>query len=237
MKSNHLIVSEVFYSIQGEGQTMGIPAVFLRLGGCNLLCEGRGWRCDTIEVWQKGVSTAFENVLSADHITKLKQGAHLVLTGGEPLLQQDAIFKFLQFIYDEGNGIFPIVEIETNGTIIPNWQLMGRVAYWNISPKLGNSGMPYERRVNEIACKKIINEARYLDNVIFKFVICDQYDLIGMHEDYGFIPNNKIMLMPAGATQEELEQTRPSVVELCKTFGFRYSERLHIVIWNKKTGV
>ena len=60
-KLNHLLVSEVFYSLQGEGSTMGIPAVFLRLSGCNLLCDG-AWRCDTIEVWQKGHKTEFEDV-------------------------------------------------------------------------------------------------------------------------------------------------------------------------------
>ena len=62
----NLIVSEYFYSIQGEGKTMGVPSVFIRLTACNLMCGGRGtekdfklhngatWRCDSIEVWRKG---------------------------------------------------------------------------------------------------------------------------------------------------------------------------------------
>ena len=68
---NKLVVSEKFYSIQGEGQTMGVPAVFLRLGGCNLLCKGKGWVCDSIEVWKKGVSTPFNEVLT-EYIEQLK---------------------------------------------------------------------------------------------------------------------------------------------------------------------
>ena len=62
MKSIKLAISEIFFSIQGEGKTVGIPSVFVRLGGCNLICGGEGtqndkklhnnakWRCDTIEI-------------------------------------------------------------------------------------------------------------------------------------------------------------------------------------------
>ena len=63
-----LSISEVFYSIQGEGVTMGIPAVFLRLGGCNLLCKSDKWVCDTIEVWQKSKAIEFEDILPEDYI-------------------------------------------------------------------------------------------------------------------------------------------------------------------------
>ena len=87
-KKTKLPVSELFYSIQGEGRTMGIPAIFLRLGGCNLLCKSDSWVCDTIEVWQKSKAVEFEDILSEDFVEKLKAGVHFVITGGEPLIHQ-----------------------------------------------------------------------------------------------------------------------------------------------------
>ncbi|MEY4571373.1 MAG: Cellulophaga phage phiSM, partial [Bacteroidota bacterium] len=81
-KELRLPVSEVFYSIQGEGQTMGVPAVFLRLGGCNILCQSKHWVCDTIEVWRKSKSTAFDEILSEEFTKRIiEDGAHLIITG------------------------------------------------------------------------------------------------------------------------------------------------------------
>ncbi len=107
-----LKVSEQFYSLQGEGRTVGVPAIFLRLQGCNLTCGGNNtiktkeldsgatWRCDTIETWVKGSSFSFHDLVSYwennDWISFLKTGAHLVITGGEPLLQQDKICLFFR---------------------------------------------------------------------------------------------------------------------------------------------
>jgi len=129
----------------------------------------------------------------------------------------------------------PIIEVETNGTIIPSDDLLNLVDYWNVSPKLSTSGAgSYEKRVNDVALMKIL---RYGKDKIFKFVISCKEDVGEMFEDYDLIPHESIMLMPAGDTQELLNFTRPMVVEMCKEFGVQYSERLHIVIWNKKTGV
>jgi len=235
VKNNTLIVSEVFYSIQGEGQTVGIPAVFLRLGGCNLLCEGAGWRCDTIEVWQKGNSLYFQEVIeNPEWIERLKQGAHLVITGGEPLLHQNSIVNYLKWFRGVYNFL-PIIEVETNGTIIPISDMFDYVHYWNVSPKLPSSGAgSYEKRVNELAIKEILRLGK---DSIFKFVISYKADWVDVSEEYDFVPNEKIMLMPAGDTQELLNFMRPIVVDMCKQFCVQYSERLHIVIWNKKTGV
>lgn len=234
MKNNTLIVSEVFYSLQGEGQTIGIPSVFLRLGGCNLLCEGSGWRCDTIEVWQKAKAKEFTSIINAAQMERLKDGAHLVITGGEPLLHQSSIVDYLDYIRRVYKCV-PIIEVETNGTIIPTDELLTLVDYWNVSPKLQSSGAgSYDNRVNDVALAKIL---RYGKDKIFKFVISAKEDIWEVWDDYELIPKKNIMFMPAGDTQELLNITRPMVVEACKEFNVQYSERLHIVIWNKKTGV
>ena len=154
-----IAVSEYFYSLQGEGRTMGIPAIFLRLTGCNLMCGGKGvekdgqmrdgatWICDTIDVWMKGTSFTFPELVqelnkTTNFVQRLKTGVHLVITGGEPLLQEKRIVQFLEYLEQEHN-LVPIIEIETNATFLPSPALAKRVQYWNTSPKLSNSGMAY----------------------------------------------------------------------------------------------
>jgi organic radical activating enzyme len=228
-----LVVSEKFYSIQGEGQTMGIPAVFLRLAGCNLLCKGKGWICDSIEVWQKGTKESFEEVLRGEYFQRLKDGAHLVITGGEPMLHQKKLKEFLIW-FKESYGWLPIIEIETNGTILPDEYFFSVVNYWNCSPKLSSSGETKIKRFNEVSLDRL-NKA---PETIFKFVISNKNDVLELLNEYGnTIDIKKVVLMPSGDNQQLLNQTRQMVLEQCIKLGLRYSDRLHIVGWNKKTGV
>ena len=222
MKNNTLIVGEAFYSLQGEGRAIGTPCVFLRLGGCNLNCI---W-CDSVEVWKKGKLTAFENVLSEEHIEKLNAGAHLVITGGEPMLHQKAVIEYLEYI---GNNYF--VEVETNGTIMPSYDMLTRVQWWNVSPKLKNSNEPAIKRINE----KVISTLASF-NSIFKFVITKEEEMLEIAQDYS-IPSEKLFLMPAGENRQELDLVRINVVQIALKYCVRYSDRLHVVIWDKKTGV
>lgn len=235
MKNETLNVAETFYSIQGEGQTAGKPAVFLRLSGCNLYCEGK-WRCDTIEVWKKGTNTPFEKVLSKDLVEALARGANLVITGGEPLLQQTGIVQYLWW-FARQFGFRPIVEIETNGTVPPNEDMKKMITYWNISPKLSNSGEPALKRINEIALAMFFNLSE-IRSICYKFVICEEGDVMEMVNDFSpYINMQRVWLMPAGESQQQLEKTRQITAKACKELFLNYSERLHIVIWNQKTGV
>jgi len=232
-----LPVSEVFYSIQGEGQTMGIPAVFLRLGGCNILCQSESWICDTIEVWRKSKALPFEEVLGEEYEKLLlNHKVHLVITGGEPLIHQKMIVEFFNYFVKK-HRVYPIIEIETNATIEPSEDILGWVDYWNVSPKLSNAGEQNTKkvRINPKALNLFKNQ---LANSIFKFVIEKESDLNEVIEDYGpHILMDQVVLMPAGSSQEELLRTRLLVAELCRKNQLRYSERLHVVIWNQKTGV
>lgn len=238
INAKYLDVSECFYSIQGEGQTMGIPAIFVRLKRCNILCKSESWVCDTIEVWRKGTKILFADVLTEEMVDKLRRGAHLVFTGGEPLLHENAIDNFIYWFRQE-KGFLPIIEVETNGTILPT-KINHAVRYWNVSPKLTNSGVKKEHRYNGIALGAF-TQMSTVDNllckVIFKFVISNESDYEEILQDFGDLNFNAIVLMPAGASQDELAITRPIVAELCKKTGLRYSDRLHVVIWNLKTGV
>lgn len=235
-----LAVAETFYSIQGEGQTMGIPAVFLRLGGCNLLCESQSWRCDTIEVWKKSVATPFEEVLKEEYVKRIQQGAHLVITGGEPLMHMKHIVEYLNWFMQTYNCI-PVVEVETNGTISPNFDITQLVNFWNVSPKLSSAGEqnPHSKRVNPMALNYF---SSFFGNekhkTIFKFVVSKEEDVLEILQDFApYIQMDLVALMPAGSSQEELSKTRLFVANKCIELGLRYSERLHIVIFNQKTGV
>jgi organic radical activating enzyme len=237
-----LAVSEVFYSIQGEGKTTGVPSVFVRLAGCNLMCGGKGtekdgklhdgatWRCDSIEVWIKGKSKTYSEILPFDCQEAIKNGAHVIITGGEPMLQQKNIEGFIQYIIQEINDT-PFIEIETNGTIMPTDDMFNLVHQWNVSPKLANSGMTLQDRINNEVLTKL---SKY--NTQFKFVVSSKEDWDEIKTING-IERLLITLMPAGSNQEELKETKELVAELCKENYLRLTNRLHIDIWNKKTGV
>tara|TARA_R110001599_G_scaffold118871_2_gene288284 strand:- start:64 stop:765 length:702 start_codon:yes stop_codon:yes gene_type:complete len=232
--SEFLTVSERFYSLQGEGATMGVPSVFLRLAGCNLLCQSKTWVCDTIEVWQKGIKTPFHEVLQGeDCFDRLHQGAHLVITGGEPLLHQRKLVHFLKW-FELAYGWLPFIEVETNGTIMPDDYLLEIVKQWNCSPKLSNSGEPNEKRFKPL----VLDTLNQFQNTIFKFVVGEESDIVEVISEFSeHISSDKLCLMPAGETQEKLAKTRLIAADAAIKLGIRYSERLHIVIWNQKTGV
>ena len=239
-----LAVSEVFYSIQGEGKTVGIPSVFVRLGGCNLMCGGMGtqfdgelhngaeFRCDTVEVWMKATSKELHEILPQDCETAIRNEAHIILTGGEPTMQQEALVEFIKYVkaYVNSNAYF---EVETNGTIMPNEFLLEQIDLWNCSPKLRNSGMD-----NAMTYKPNVIKELNKKNTIFKFVVNSDKEWEEIERDYlPIVDREKIYLMPAGENQELLNENKQRVVELAKDKYLNFTTRLHIEIWNKKTGV
>lgn len=93
-------ISEIFYSVQGEGFYTGTPAVFVRFSGCNLKCSF----CDTEH--QEGAWMSNEEIVEA---VKAFPARHIVITGGEPGLFLDD--KLIKLLKDEGC----FIQIETNG--------------------------------------------------------------------------------------------------------------------------
>lgn len=106
--NTRLQIQDIFYTIQGEGPHSGIPAVFVRLTGCNLACEF----CDT--VWNDDGDLRFtpEEVVEKVFALKPKHCFLVVITGGEPLRQR-AVIPLMRLLLEEGID----VQIETNGTI------------------------------------------------------------------------------------------------------------------------
>lgn len=232
---------------------MGTPAYFLRLKSCNMLCggqltakdgklhDGATWRCDSIEVWLKGKSKTFSEIVTAfgpDFIRNIdSMSHHLVITGGEPLLHQEMIVEFLLWLTQE-RGVQVYVEIETNGSIIPSDELVNLVDQWNISPKLSNSGVPVKKRVNGPAIIKFVEQTR--TEVTFKFVVSGMSDFMEAVKTYVApfnIPDHSIYLMPAADNEEDLKKVSQEVAEICVSEGIKLSSRLQVAIYNKKTGV
>jgi 7-carboxy-7-deazaguanine synthase len=226
-----LKVSEIFHSIQGEGPNVGVPSVFLRLAVCNLKCS---W-CDTKYSWDWEHYDYDKEVTEMDEIEVERRilsydCRHLVVTGGEPMLQQDELVPVLRRVKALGFS----VEIETNGTILPNREFVELIDQWNVSPKISNSGNSASAR-EKPECYEFFQS---LPNSNFKFVVENQDDLGEILElvgKYG-IPREKVILMPESTSSEALRVKSSWLAEICKSEGFRFSTRLHIILYGNRRG-
>ena len=223
--------AEIFYSLQGEGPTAGTPSVFLRLATCNLACS---W-CDTKYTWDWQNYDYDQEVAALDAAQVVEQilrfdCRRLVITGGEPLLQQRELGPVVTGLKAKGFQF----EVETNGTVVPGFELVAGVDQWNVSPKLHNSGNPGERR----ELPEILDFFSRLPAAFFKFVVEDPEDIAevcSLRDRYG-LPGSRIVLMPQGQTAEAIYQRGRWISEACIAEGFLFSTRLHILLWGDKRG-
>ncbi|YCM43905.1 7-carboxy-7-deazaguanine synthase QueE [Verrucomicrobiaceae bacterium 227] len=229
---------EIFHTLQGEGASLGAPAVFLRLSLCNLHCH---W-CDTPYTWnwegtpwphQDGVKFAKKDQileLTPEEIVPLisqYQCDRLVITGGEPLLQQaelTELVKQLPSLY--------FIEVETNGTQIPTEDFAQLTTRLNVSPKLSNSGIKEELRLKPAALQYLSR----CQSALFKFVVCDSKDLaevLDLQKTFQ-ISSSRIFLMPEGRDAETLRTRSLWLADICRDHGFRFSPRLHVLLWGNE---
>jgi len=225
-------ISEIFYSIQGEGRLLGVPSVFVRTSGCNLRCR---W-CDTpYTSWKpEGKSWSVKNILAevAKYPTR-----HVVITGGEPLLAPDIEELTLQ-LRQRGAHI----TIETAATIYK--PLAGDLI--SLSPKLANS-TPWKKSKGEFAAmheKRRLNHPimqQFIDGYDYqlKFVVDRKKDVDEVRAVVGQLQHvdaAKVMLMAQGIKQEELADKARWIVESCKRYGYSYTPRLHIQLFGNRRG-
>jgi organic radical activating enzyme len=228
-----LNVSEIFYeTIQGEGPTAGEPAIFLRLGGCHLNCKG----CDTSSVWGRHRKIGVEELLNiVQELLKVTQGCYrLVVTGGSPLLQQDNLVPFLRKLKHRQSDV--AVELENEATIMPDEELIYLVDQINNSPKLSFWGILKNKRFFPEVLRRLSKS--YKSN--FKFVIRNEGDYREVLDDFLYaklILKRQIILMPYGATRDELCKHREEVITIASKNNVRYSDRLQIVAWDDKKSV
>ncbi|MBI4231716.1 7-carboxy-7-deazaguanine synthase QueE [Candidatus Peregrinibacteria bacterium] len=208
-------VSEIFYTIQGEGPSIGKPAIFLRLAGCHLRCV---W-CDTKYTWKLNSGKKMSSTEIIEEIKKFPS-KHLVITGGEPLIQQNALIELLEKL----KGYY--IEIETSGSLKSS--LDKYVNHYNCSPKLSNSKN-----------KSIKLEKLPVDKTFYKFVVDSEKDIREIRSliTKQKLPEENIFLMPQGTKKREIAQKSKWLAEICKKENLRLSPRLHINLWGNKRKV
>jgi len=239
MENATLLVNEVFKSLQGEGKSIGYPVTFIRTWGCSLGCKN----CDSRYSWDMtgSLSANEKNKMTyEDFIQALKNAGgnlrHWVITGGEPLLQQNIICGFVdRFTADYGYK--PFIEWETNGTIKPleNTDLI--TDQYNVSPKLscmlsGKKQETFTQRIKEDAMRFFAKN----DKAYFKIVVASEQDLIEIDEIEKFIKidKEKIWLMPMGMYKKELDKVSPWLFNYCVARHYKFSPRLHIMLFDYK---
>lgn len=228
-------ICEIYPCLQGEGSRAGTPSILVRTLGCNLRCA---W-CDTpYTSWQleRGKYTV-EDVRSL--LDMHPQIGEVILTGGEPTLCPD-LGALIGLCQKEEKKI----TLETNGTRLIAEELMRAIDLVSLSPKLSNSS-PDDKttrlrhdtdRIHLPVIRQWIESA--VDYQL-KFVVSSPEDIQEIRTLIKEldIPTKNIYLMPEGRTQEELQQKRLWLADLCIREGFHYCERLHIIIYGDKRGV
>jgi organic radical activating enzyme len=236
---------EVFYTIQGEGRNIGLPVIFIRTSFCSLHCS---W-CDAWYTFNF-VGTKFINVqypkvdrlshqvkMTADEVFDLvvktnPECRSIVLTGGEPLLQQKELVPLVRKLSEKGYHI----EVETSGTIVQKLDFSMYIDQYNCSPKLENSGNPLKLRIVHEALKQL--STLLWNKTWFKFVIMSEADLdevLSLTEQYHIQPD-RVFLMPEGVNGDILREKAGELVEVCKKYGFRFTPRLQIELYGMKPG-
>ncbi len=229
-----MLISEIFYSIQGEGELTGTPSVFIRTSGCNLRCD---W-CDTpYAAWEpEGDEISIEEMI--EEVNK-HPANHCVITGGEPM-----IAKGIGELAAKLKQLEKHITIETAATVSPD-NIPCDLA--SISPKLGNSTPPENRagpwterhektRLQHGIIREWLNQYTYQ----LKFVATGETDLAEIKELLEAIeysgPPGKVLLMPEGTDAETLEKRKDTLTEICDREGYRYCNRLHIELFGNTRG-
>lgn len=229
-----MFVTEIFHSIQGEGQLTGVPSVFVRTAGCNLRCN---W-CDTpYSSWDpEGEHLSVDEVVAR---VLQWECPHVVLTGGEPMIARD-----IQTLATRLRGAGRHITIETAATIAPG-DIPCDLA--SLSPKLANS-RPDDRfseswrqkhetvRLQPAVIRDWIDRYPYQ----LKFVVTGEKDLLEIEElvrqiDRPIPPGN-ILLMPEGVDPEILRQRESWLARICRERGYRFCPRIHIALFGNTRG-
>jgi organic radical activating enzyme len=228
IQEGHFLVNEIFFSLQGEGASIGQPAIFVRLQLCNLTCS---W-CDTKYTWDTAEPTFYdyEQLTPAELFARISAYPcrRLVITGGEPLMHFRQIEVLLGLLSEEWQ-----VEIETNGTL-PGTTLIRERCQLNISPKLPSAS----NRARTIR-PKILQQLTTSRNLWFKFVVADDTDFEAMERVISEcdLPRDRIIVMPEGQSVAALREHGLEVAERVKLAGYRLLPRLHVLLYGNQRGI
>ena len=221
-------VLEIYQSRQGEGLWTGKPSVFVRFLGCRLRCRF----CDSVYARGNDEDDGLGADLTPDEIAgrvMLLPTAHIVLTGGEPMLSPE-IVELTKLLKDHDCQI----TIETSGTIFQPvvCDLM------SISPKLSNS-LPIHDEPSVIrqhdqdrARPEVVQELVLRYYCQLKFVIDTREDLSETEEylsHFHGIEPSQVLLMPQAVDVETMNEKMHWIEHFCSVKGYRYCPRMQLV--------
>lgn len=203
----------------------------MRLSRCNLSCPS----CDTPYTWDWSrfdVAAETRRLPATDILDWVLAASPelVVVTGGEPLLQQSLLVPLVTALRAAGRR----VEVETNGTLVPLPALAEAVAGFNVSPKLGGFAAVEDggRRINPEALRALVATGR----AVFKFVVDDQDDVRELSQLQWELQLAPIWVMPQGQDpQSVLEGTR-WLAEVALVHGWNLTTRLHVLVWGDMRG-
>jgi 7-carboxy-7-deazaguanine synthase len=229
-----MFISEIFHSIQGEGELTGVPSAFIRTSGCNLRCS---W-CDTkYASWTpEGMEMPIDKI-----VTEVSQFPtdYVVLTGGEPMVAK-GIHRLASQLKEMGKH----TTIETAATVPPEGIVCDLAS---LSPKMSNStpgaavangwrDRHEKRRLQPEVIREWIQNYDYQ----LKFVIVSERDLEEIQDlllTVGCeIKPSKVLLMPEGTDSSATRARIAMLVDTCKRYGYRYCNRLHIELFGNAKG-
>jgi 6-pyruvoyltetrahydropterin 2'-reductase len=233
----------VFYTVEGEGEFIGQPSVFMRMAMCNLTCIGFASEdspngCDSFVSWSVKNKMTFKEVFELmednNYTEHLRNNAILKLTGGEPFIKENQLLKFIEDFVERYHFIQRI-DFETNATLIPSsrWREVYKATF-TTSPKLSSNGDPEEKTYKPEVLRWHVEHGSG-----FKFVITSDKDIEEIWSKYvndykGInVPLHRIWFMPCCGSREEHIQNAASVAEYAKAMHVNFSPRLQLVIWDK----
>lgn len=222
-------------TLQGEGPAAGRLADFVRFGGCNLSCS---W-CDSAYTWDAANFDLREEItqLSAQDVhdrLPANPAPLLIVTGGEPLINQrkEAFHEFLDLAYRNITEL----HVETNGTIVPNRDILARVDRFMVSPKLGHAGVHKRSQDRSLApgWRALHDEVE----CHLKVVVQSAYDVetaAALADAHGW-PRERVWVMPEGVTPEVLNARWPEICDAAVAHRINATHRLHVLAWHDVRG-
>ena len=210
-----LKITEVFYSLQGESLSAGLPTTFIRLTGCPLRC---GY-CDTSYAFRGGKS--YSTIQLMEKVDGYKT-RHVCITGGEPLAQK-GVHELIRRLCDKGYS----VSLETSGAM--DVSMVDKRVSIVMDIKTPGSG--------EVTRNLYKNIEHLSDTDQIKFVICDREDYLWAKQqvvDRNLSQQVGAVLFSASVDELEFRSLADWIVE--DQLPVRFQMQLHKLIWDDEPG-
>lgn len=209
-----LLISEIFYSIQGEAPNLGMPAWFIRTAGCNFRCNF----CDTKYAWKTTKVMTPKTILN--QLTN--NCKNVIITGGEPLLQYEALLPLFQLLKTNGYNIY----VETNGYYY--YDVLLPFAQFTVSPKL-----------QYLNTKYFTSLRKWVTSCVLKFVVGNKqefYQAVKLCKKLQ--PKREVYFMPKCKDEQTHKETLLQLTEWVKKEApfIRVTPRLQVYLYNGKRG-